>query len=73
MKHSRKPIIAGNWKLNKTIKESIELVTLLKRSIRDTSSVDVVVCPVFTALSDLSEILMDTEIGLGDQDIYWED
>ncbi len=73
MKHLRKPIIAGNWKLNKTIKESVELVTLLKRNIRDASSVDVVVCPPFTALSDLSEILMDTDIRLGAQDIYWEE
>lgn len=73
MKNRRKPIIAGNWKLNKTIKEAIELVTLLKRNIRDAASVDVVVCPPFTALSDLSEILMDTDIRLGAQDLYWEE
>ena len=69
----RKPVIAGNWKLNKTIKEAVELVTLLKRNIRDTALVEVVVCPVFTAISDLSEILMDSEIGLGAQDVYWEE
>ena len=69
----RKPIIAGNWKLNKTIKEAIELVTMLKRLITDTQHVDVVVCPTFTALSDVSEILMESEIGLGAQDVYWED
>jgi triosephosphate isomerase len=73
MKVLRKPIIAGNWKLNKTIKEAVELVTLLKRNIRDASSVDVVICPPFTALSDLSEILMDTDIRLGAQNLYWED
>ena len=73
MNKMRKPIIAGNWKLNKTIKEAVELATLLKRGIRDTSSVDIVVCPPYTALSELSEILMDTEIGLGAQDLYWED
>lgn len=73
MKGLRKPIIAGNWKLNKTIKEAVELVTLLKRNIRDASSVDVVVCPPFTALSDLSEILMDTDIRLGAQNLYWKD
>ena len=48
-------------------------MTLLKRNIRDASSVDVVVCPPFTALSDLSEILMDTDIRLGAQDLYWEE
>ena len=69
----RRPIIAGNWKLNKTIKEAVELVTMLKRSIRDAASVDVVVCPPFTALSDLSEILMASDIRLGAQDLYWEE
>lgn len=69
----RKPIIAGNWKLNKTIKEAIELVTILKRLIQDTQSVDVVVCPPYTALSDVSEILMESELKLGAQDLYWEE
>jgi triosephosphate isomerase (TIM) len=69
----RKPIIAGNWKLNKTIKEAIELVTLLKRNITDFQHVDVVVCPPFTALSDVSELLMESEIKLGAQDIFWEE
>lgn len=69
----RKPVIAGNWKLNKTIKEAIELVTLLKRMITDFQNVEVVVCPPFTALSELSEILIESEIKLGAQDIYWED
>ena len=73
MKSGRKPVIAGNWKLNKTIKEAVELVTLLKRGIRDTQSVDVVVCPPYTALSDLSEILIDSDIRLGAQDLYWEE
>ncbi len=69
----RKPIIAGNWKLNKTIKEAVDLVTLLKRAIRDTQSVDIVVCPPFTALSQVSEILLESDIRLGAQDLYWED
>jgi len=69
----RKPIIAGNWKLNKTIKEAIEFATLLKRNIRDTQSVDIVVCPVYTALSEVSEALRDTEFRVGGQDLYWEE
>ena len=70
---SRKPIIAGNWKLNKTLKEAIELVTLLKRQIGDLQNVEVVVCPPYTALSEVSEILMESDIRLGAQDIYWEE
>ena len=73
MKSFRRPVIAGNWKLNKTIKEAVDFVTLLKRGFRDTEKGDVIVCPPFTALSDLSEILMDTEIRLGAQDLFWEE
>ena len=69
----RRPVIAGNWKLNKTIKESIELVTLLKRMNLENLGVDVVVCPPYTALSSVSEILIGSEIKLGAQDIYWEE
>lgn len=70
---TRKPIIAGNWKLNKTIKEAIELVTLLKRQVGDIQNVEVVVCPPYTALSSVAEILVDSEIKLGAQDVYWEE
>ncbi len=70
---SRKPIIAGNWKLNKTIKEAIELVTLLKRRIGDLQNVEVVVCPPYTALAEVSEILLESDIRLGAQDLYWEE
>ena len=73
MKNSRKPVIAGNWKLNKTLKEAVDLATLVKRNLHDIQDVEVVLCPVFTALSDLSEILMDTQIRLGAQDLYWEE
>ena len=69
----RKPIIAGNWKLNNTSKEAIELVTLLKRDLCEVDTVDIVVCPVFTALSDIGDLLMDSNIGLGAQNLYWED
>lgn len=69
----RKPILAGNWKLHKTIAEAIELVTLLKRSITEFHAVDVVVCPPFTALSEVSEVLIGSEIQLGAQDVFWEE
>lgn len=69
----RKPVIAGNWKLNKTIKEAIEFATLLKRLITDFQDIEVVICPPYTALSDLSEIFMESEIKLGAQDVYWEE
>ena len=67
-------MIAGNWKLNKTIREAIDLVTLLKRQINDTQNVDVVICPPYTALSSVAEILAEaSQIRLGAQDLYWEE
>ena len=69
----RKPIIAGNWKLNKTSHEAVELVTLLIRDLSDMSEVDIVVCPVFTALADVRDVLNDSNIQLGAQDVFWED
>jgi triosephosphate isomerase len=70
---ARKPIIAGNWKLNNTSKAALELVTLLKRELSDVTDVDIVVCPVFTVLRDVNDVLLETNIGLGAQDLYWED
>ncbi len=69
----RKSIIAGNWKLNKTCKEAVELVTELNRELSEITEIDVVVCPPFTALRDISDVLVDSRIGLGAQNLYWED
>jgi len=69
----RKLFIAGNWKLNKTSQEAVELVTALKRGLSDVTEVDIAVCPVFTVLRDVYDVLMETNIGLGAQNCYWED
>ena len=69
----RKPIIAGNWKLNKSIKEAVDLVHEIKGQCAGMGAVDIVVCPVFTALIKVSEVLKGTNIGLGAQDLYWQD
>ncbi len=69
----RKIIIAGNWKLNKTIGEAKELVGQLKDLVKGISKVDIVVCPVYTALSAVSGQIADSDIGLGAQDLFWEE
>jgi triosephosphate isomerase len=71
----RKTIIAGNWKMYKTIVEAIELANGLKREFfkLDLEAVDVVLCPAFTALSEVAEVLAETGIGLGGQDLYWQE
>ena len=68
----RRIIIAGNWKMNKNIGESIDLANSIKRSLYDVEEVEIVVCPPFTSLSDVNEITMETNIKLGAQDVYWE-
>ena len=60
MRTMRKPIIAGNWKLNKTPKESIQLVAELKRELVDVNGVDIVLCPTFIALTDVIDALART-------------
>ena len=73
MGHVRRNIIAGNWKLNKTSLEAIDFVNLLKRDLHDINDVELVVCPPFTALSEVHDILNESNIALGAQDLYWED
>ena len=51
----RKPIIAGNWKMNKTIAEAVEFVNEIKGKLND-ESVDAVICAPFTILKDLKEV-----------------
>lgn len=69
----RRPIIAGNWKMNNTINEAVELVNGLKRDLGGIDSLDIVVAPPFTALSDINELIMDSNIKLGAQNVYWEE
>ena len=69
MNKERKLIIAGNWKMNKTVAEAITLVADLKRDLLGVKEVDVVVCPPFTALSEVSKAIMDSSIKLGAQNM----
>src|SRR5690349_20263145 len=69
----RKPIIAGNWKLNLNAKESLELLTALRRKLSDISAIDIVVCPVFLNLDLAADTLFETNIHIGAQNLYWED
>jgi triosephosphate isomerase len=70
----RRPILAGNWKMHKTLGEALALVEGLKSELAafDHSSVDVVVCPPFTALPAARQAIGDAAIGLGAQNMYWE-
>ena len=69
MEKDRKLIIAGNWKMNLTVAEAASLVDDLKLELKDIKEVDVVVCPPFTALSDVSKTILESNIRLGAQNM----
>lgn len=69
----RKPIIAGNWKMHKTVDEAVGLVKEMRPGLDEVRGVDRVLCPPFVALTAVAELLEPTTIGLGAQNMYWED
>ena len=68
----RTPIIAGNWKLNKTIDEATAFVAELRPLVESAYGVEVLLCPVFTALAATVKAAEGSEIGVGAQDIFWK-
>ncbi|MGQ9628805.1 MAG: triose-phosphate isomerase [bacterium] len=69
----RRPIIAGNWKMNKTVGEAVALASGLREKVADVEDRDVVICPAFTALGKVAEAIKGSNIALGAQDMHWED
>ena len=69
MNKERKLIIAGNWKMNKTVAEALTLVADLKRDLAGVKEVDIVVCPPYTALESVSKAIIDSNIRLGAQNM----
>src|SRR6266478_76611 len=69
MNKERKLIIAGNWKMNKTVAEGLDLVRGLKLELANVKEVDMVVCPPFTALCEVSKAILDSSIRLGAQNM----
>ncbi|MDD5687037.1 MAG: triose-phosphate isomerase [Elusimicrobia bacterium] len=68
----RVSLIAGNWKMNKTIKESVELVTALKQKLSDVKEREVLVCPPFISICAVKEVVKNSNIKLGAQNMYFE-
>src|SRR5499427_3055612 len=69
MNKERKLIVAGNWKMNKTIAEALDLVRGLKIELTNVKEVDIVICPPFTALCEVSKAVLDSNIRLGVQNM----
>src|SRR5262245_11453562 len=70
---NRKPFVAGNWKMNKSAAEARELVSAMREPLKEVMDVEKVLCPPFISLGMLSHMLAGTDIGLGAQDMHWEE
>ena len=69
----RKPLVAGNWKMNKTIAETRDLVFTMSMKLRKIEGVEKVICPPFMSLMAASALLEGSGIGLGAQNMHWEE
>lgn len=69
----RKPFVAGNWKMNKTIAEARELASAMAAPLFEVKDVEKVLCPPFTSLPFVRELIADVGIGLGAQNMHWEE
>jgi len=70
---SRRQVIAGNWKMNKGVAEAVALATDLRTALADNTSADLVVCPTFTSLAAVVDVLADSNIAVGAQNVHWAD
>ena len=68
----RRSIVAGNWKMNKTVDESEALATGVVEAVRGVGDVDVVICPTFTGLDRVSKAVAGTNVQVGGQNVHWE-
>jgi triosephosphate isomerase len=69
----RTSLVAGNWKMNKTVAEARELVSTMSAKLGDISNVEKVLCPPFIAIPALAAMLEGSGIGLGAQNLHWEE
>ena len=70
---SRRILIAGNWKMVKTTAETREFLSALTKRFPKREGVELAVCPPFTALQSAASVLKGSSIGLGAQDLFWEE
>ena len=69
----RTPVVAGNWKMNRTVEQARSLVVSMNLKLNEIQGVEKVICPPFTALLAISALLEGTDIGLGAQNMHWEE
>ncbi|MBI4666963.1 MAG: triose-phosphate isomerase [Nitrospinae bacterium] len=70
---ARRLLVAGNWKMNNTVGQSLDLVESLKKETRDIHKVDIIVAPPFTAIKPVYDILENSSIQISGQNVFWEE
>lgn len=68
----RLPLIAGNWKMHKTVGEAVDFVESLRVEAAGIENAEIIVCPPYTALYEVARTLMGSNIGVGAQDVFWK-
>ena len=68
----RIPFIAGNWKMFKTVQDTVVFVKELKIAVKDLAGVEIVIAPPFTAVHAAAEAARNSNVGVAAQDLYWE-
>ena len=69
----RKPLIAGNWKMNTTVDEAVVLVQELLAALNAVDNVDRVLCPPFISIQRISELVKSTTVTIGAQNMYFRE
>src|SRR5208283_1060939 len=69
----RKPLIAANWKMNTTPAEAVAMVRQLLPELKDVSAVETLLCPPFISIVPVSELLKQSNVTLGAQNVYYEE
>src|SRR5512136_1747114 len=69
----RRPVLAANWKMNKTVAEAVDFVRTIRRGLTEIEGVDRVLCPPYTALATVKDLVLPTGILLGAQNMHWEE
>ena len=73
VKKMRTKFVAGNWKMNKTVAEARELVSIMGKELKNISNVEKVLCPPFMSLVAVANLIGGTDLGLGAQNMHWEE
>ncbi len=69
----RTPFVAGNWKMNKTVAEARELVSVMGKELKNIKGVEKVLCPAYMSLVAVANLVSGTDLGLGAQNMHWEE